>query len=112
MGGGGLLALGFELPGFEPGLEVPGFVDPLGGVLGFEGDPGVAPGAPLGFVPEFGLLGLVAPGVFGLFGFVAPGLFGAFGLFGFAAPGVFGLLGFDPGAAPPVGGSAVLPVGG
>ena len=81
---------GFDVPGFEPGLEVPGFVDPG------------AVGAPFGFVPGFGLLGLA----FGLFGSVVEG----------CVPGVLGLVGFDPGAVEgavePVGGGVVLAVGG
>jgi len=49
------------VPGFDPGLEVPGLVDPrLGAEPGFE-DPG-AVGVPFGFVPGVVLFGLVVGG--------------------------------------------------
>ena len=86
------------LPGFEPGFDVPGFVDPPFGVVpGLEGDDGMVPpfGLSLGIVPVLGLLGLVVDGCEEL---------------------PFGLVGFDPGSvegfADPVGGAGVLPVGG
>lgn len=93
---------GFEVPGLEPGFGALGFVDPLGVVLGSDGDDGIVPpfGLSLGMVPVFGLLGLVE---------------GGFVVEGAAAP-PFGFVGFDPGCAEggvdPVGGGVVLPVGG
>jgi hypothetical protein len=84
---------GFEVPGFDPGFEFWGFVDPPFG----------APGL-VGFTFGFG---------FG-FGFV---LLGALGFDVELPAGALGFVGFDPGAvfAPgvlPVGGAVVLPVGG
>ena len=90
------------MPGFEPGFDVPGFVDPpFGDAPGFEGDPGVV-GVPLGLVLGFGLLGFA----FGLFGFVVEGCE--------LSPGAFGSLGVAPGFSlpEPVGGWVVPPVGG